>query len=140
MRKIHFLIQMLFVALMMTVLQSCEPSESHLGIECSTFGDCSRSERCFEARCIDSLQAPTNSLDEKQEFGGVEFVATKVFFNGRVNLPENFMLDYKQLQVMYGRNNLVQNVDKANGSFWARLNYKSTNVLVLQTNYEGDEH
>ena len=140
MRNMRFIIQTLLLALFAMLLSSCEPSESHLGIECSTFNECARTERCFEARCIDSLKEPTNSLDEKQEFGGVDFVATKVFFNGRVNMPKDFMLDYSQMQVLYGRDNLVQNVDKANGTFWLRLNYKSTNVLVLQTNYEGEQH
>ncbi len=139
MRKFRIILLSLFSLAVSLLILSCEPTESHLGVECNTFNDCALSERCFEARCIDSLQAPTNALDEKQEFGGVDFVATKVFFNGRVSLPKDFMLDYSQLQVLYGRENLTQNIDRVNGTFWVRLNSVGTNVLVLQTNYKDDQ-
>lgn len=81
---------------------------------------------------------PKNALDEKEEFGGIEYVSNKIFYQGRVSLPDGFIIPYANLQVQYGRNNLVQNVDPVNGTFWVRSNVVGTTLFVLKTNYEDE--
>ena len=99
---------------------ACSPEMSHFDIQCSTFEDCELGEKCYNAQCVDSLLEPKNMLREKEEFGGISYETDKVFFNGRVSLPNGFVLQYKNLQVRYGRNNIVQSVDPVNGTFWVR--------------------
>ncbi|HOW51851.1 MAG TPA: formylglycine-generating enzyme family protein [bacterium] len=118
------------------VTASCQPKESHFGITCATFEDCDLGQRCFEGRCIQNLREPKNPLEEQEEFAGLTYTTTKVFFNGRVNLPKNFILPYKNLRVLYGKDNFHQSVDPVNGTFWLRLNAVGTSLLVLETNYE----
>ena len=81
---------------------------------------------------------PKNALDEKEEFGGIEYVSNKIFYQGRVSLPDGFIIPYANLQVQYGRNNIVQNVDPVNGTFWVRSNVVGTTLFVLKTNYEDE--
>lgn len=120
-------------------ISSCTPQESHLGIQCATFEDCELGEKCYQAKCVKNLMDPKNPADEDDEFAGISFKTTKMFFNGRVNLPSNFILPFENLQVLYGKDNYIQNVDPVNGSFWLRLNSIGTSLLILQTNYEEKE-
>ena len=117
---------------------ACTPDVSLFDIECSTFEDCDLGEKCFEAKCVDNLMEPKNPLDEKEEFGGIEYVTNKIFYQGRVNLPKGFIIPYANLQVQYGRNNIVQNVDEVNGTFWVRSNVVGTTLFMLKTNYEDE--
>ncbi|MFO7736460.1 MAG: SUMF1/EgtB/PvdO family nonheme iron enzyme, partial [bacterium] len=94
---------------------------------------------CYKARCVQNLNEPKNALDEMEEFGGMKYISTRMFYNGRVSIPEDFILDYENLQVLYGPDNKVQNVDEVNGTFWVRLNAKGTTLLILRTNYEETE-
>ena len=119
-------------------LTACTPKTSHFDIECSTFEDCDLGEKCFEAQCVNNLMEPKNPLDEKEEFGGIEYVTNKIFYQGRVSLPEGFIIPFANLQVQYGRNNLVQNVDAVNGTFWVRSNVVGTTLFTLKTNYEDE--
>ncbi|MGI6395207.1 MAG: formylglycine-generating enzyme family protein [bacterium] len=119
-------------------LSSCVPEESHLDIECSSFNDCELGEVCYKAKCVNNLQEPKNPLDEKEEFGGIEYVTNKMFYQGRVNPPEGFILPFQNLQVQYGRKNYVQNIDKINGTFWVRSNVVGTTLFILKTNYEDE--
>lgn len=138
MRNISVLI--LFTVFLLTVggVSSCAPEESHLDIECSTFNDCELSERCYKARCVNNLFEPKNALDERETFAGIEYTTNKIFYQGRVSLPDGFVLPYRNLQVLYGKDNLVQNVDEVNGTFWVRINVVGTTLLVLKTNYEDE--
>jgi formylglycine-generating enzyme required for sulfatase activity len=111
---------------------------SHFDIECSSFEDCDLGEKCFDAQCVNNLMEPKNALDEKEEFGGIEYVSNKIFYQGRVSLPDGFIIPYANLQVQYGRNNIVQNVDPVNGTFWVRSNVVGTTLFVLKTNYEDE--
>ena len=126
------------IAVIPVFMSSCQPEESHLNIECSTFNDCELGERCYKAQCINNLLDPKNPLDEKEEFAGIEYVTSKIFYQGRVNFPEGFVLPFQNLQVQYGKNNNVQNVDKINGTFWVRTNVVGTTLFVLKTNYEDE--
>ena len=117
---------------------ACSPEMSHFDIQCSTFEDCELGEKCYNAQCVDSLLEPKNMLREKEEFGGISYETDKVFFNGRVSLPNGFVLQYKNLQVRYGRNNIVQSVDPVNGTFWVRSNVEGTTLFELRTNYEDE--
>ena len=124
--------------ILLAISAACSPKESHFDIECSTFEDCDLGEKCFDARCINNLMEPKNSLDEHEEFGGIEYITNKIFYQGRVSLPDGFVLPYKNLQIQYGRNNLVQNVDPVNGTFWVRSNLVGTTLFTLKTNYEDE--
>lgn len=115
---------------------SCQPKESHFGITCATFEDCDLGQRCFEGRCIQNLREPKNPLEEQEEFAGLTYTTTKMFYNGRVSLPKDFILPYQNLRVLYGKDNFRQSVDPVNGTFWLRLNAVGTSLLVLETNYE----
>ena len=117
---------------------ACTPEVSLFDIECASFEDCDLGEKCFQAKCVDNLMEPKNPLDEKEEFGGIEYVTNKIFYQGRVNLPEGFIIPYANLQVQYGRNNIVQNVDEVNGTFWVRSNVVGTTLFTLKTNYEDE--
>ena len=117
---------------------ACTPEVSLFDIECNSFEDCDLGEKCFEAKCLDNLMEPKNPLDEKEEFGGIEYVSNKIFYQGRVNLPDRFIIPYANLQVQYGRNNLIQNIDPVNGTFWVRSNVVGTTLFVLKTNYEDE--
>lgn len=117
------------------LVAACEPKVSHFGITCSTFEDCDLGQRCFEGRCIQNLKEPKNPMEEQEEFAGLTYATTKMFYNGRVNLPKGFILPYDNLQVLYGKDDLRQSVDPVNGTFWLRLNAVGTALLVLQTNY-----
>ncbi len=66
------------------------------------------------------------------------YTTTKMFFNGRVNLPETFLIPYKNMQVLYGKDNYTQLVNEVNGEFWVRLNAVGTSLLLLQTRFEDD--
>lgn len=132
------LLLLLTLLLSAQIMISCAPEESHLEIECSTFNDCELGEKCYLARCVRNLSEPKNPLDEKEEFAGIEYVTNKMFFQGRVNLPEGFVLPFQNLQVQYGKNNNVQNVDKVNGTFWVRTNVVGTTLFVLRTNHEDE--
>ena len=81
---------------------------------------------------------PKNPLDEKEEFGGIEYVTNKIFYQGRVSLPEGFIIPYANLQVQYGKDNRIQNVDPVNGTFWVRSNVVGTTLFILKTNYEDE--
>ena len=134
MKKFTFTI----LPLLVLVVSACSPEMSHFDIECSSFEDCDLGEKCFDAKCVDNLMEPKNPLDEKEEFGGIEYVSNKIFFHGRVSLPDGFIIPYANLQVQYGRTNLVQNVDPVNGTFWVRSNVVGTTLFVLKTNYEDE--
>ncbi|MBR6422562.1 SUMF1/EgtB/PvdO family nonheme iron enzyme [bacterium] len=134
MKKSIFTVLPLFLIL----FSACSPELSHFDIECSSFEDCDLGEKCFDAKCVDNLMEPKNPLDEKEEFGGIEYVSNKIFYHGRVSLPEGFIIPFKNLQVQYGRNNLVQNVDEVNGTFWVRSNVVGTTLFILKTNYEDE--
>jgi len=124
--------------ILMLIFTACSPELSHFDIECSSFEDCDLGEKCFDAKCVDNLMEPKNPLDEKEEFGGIEYVSNKIFYQGRVSLPDGFIIPFKNLQVQYGRNNLVQNVDAVNGTFWVRSNVVGTTLFTLKTNYEDE--
>lgn len=133
--------KMIFILILtasLSVMLSCQPEESHLNIECSTFNDCELGERCYEAQCVNNLMEPKNPLDEKEEFAGIEYVTSKIFYQGRVSFPDGFILPFQNLQVQYGKDNHVQNVDKVNGTFWVRTNVVGTTLFVLKTNYEDE--
>ena len=134
MKKFSFTI----LPLLILVFSACSPEMSHFDIECSSFEDCDLGEKCFDAKCVDNLMEPKNPLDEKEEFGGIEYVTNKIFFHGRVSLPDGFIIPYANLQVQYGRTNLVQNIDPVNGTFWVRSNVVGTTLFVLKTNYEDE--
>lgn len=119
-------------------LAACTPDVSMFDIECASFEDCELGEKCYEAKCVNNLMEPKNPLDEKEEFGGIEYVSNKIFYQGRVSLPEGFIIPFANLQVQYGRNNLVQNVDAVNGTFWVRSNVVGTTLFILKTNYEDE--
>ncbi|MBO7128029.1 SUMF1/EgtB/PvdO family nonheme iron enzyme [bacterium] len=123
---------------MLLAVAACSPEISHFDIECSSFEDCDLGEKCFQAQCVDNLMEPKNPLDEKEEFGGIEYVSSKIFYQGRVSLPDGFIIPYANLQVKYGRNNIIQNVDEVNGTFWVRSNVVGTTLFILQTNYEDE--
>lgn len=125
--------------LLLLVFSACEPSVSHFDIECSSFEDCELGEKCFDAKCVDNLMEPKNALDEKEEFAGIEYVTNKIFYHGRVSLPDGFIIPYANLQVQYGRTNIIQNVDPVNGTFWVRSNVVGTTLFVLKTNYEDEK-
>lgn len=137
-KHIHILILAIFALMIVSAMSSCAPEESHLDIECSTFNDCELGERCYLAKCVNNLSEPKNPLDEKEEFGGIEYVTNKIFYQGRVNPPDGFIIPFQSLQVQYGKNNYVQNVDKVNGTFWVRTNVVGTTLFVLRTNHEDD--
>ena len=124
--------------LLLIVFSACSPEVSHFDIECSSFEDCELGEKCFDAKCVDNLMEPKNPLDEKEEFAGIEYVTNKIFFHGRVSLPDGFIIPYANLQVQYGRTNLLQNIDPVNGTFWVRSNVVGTTLFVLKTNYEDE--
>ncbi|MBP5592482.1 SUMF1/EgtB/PvdO family nonheme iron enzyme [bacterium] len=124
--------------LIFLIFSACSPEMSHFDIECSSFEDCDLGEKCFDAQCVNNLMEPKNALDEKEEFGGIEYVSNKIFYQGRVSLPDGFIIPYANLQVQYGRNNIVQNVDPVNGTFWVRSNVVGTTLFVLKTNYEDE--
>ncbi len=135
-RSLHISILIIFVFI--GFFSACSPEETHLDIECSSFNDCELGERCYKAKCVSNLQEPKNPLDEKEEFGGIEYVTNKIFYQGRVSLPDGFVLPFQNLQVQYGKKNLVQNVDKVNGTFWVRTNVVGTTLFILKTNYEDE--
>ena len=120
------------------LLLSCSPDVSHFDIECTSFEDCDLGEKCFDAKCVDNLMEPKNPLDEKEEFGGIEYVTNKVFYQGRVSLPDGFIIPYANLQVVYGKDNFAQNIDPVNGTFWVRSNVVGTTLFVLKTNYDDE--
>ncbi len=120
-------------------LVSCEPEKSHFGIACATFEDCDLGERCFEGRCVKNLKDPKNPMEEQEEFAGLTYATTKIFYNGRVNLPDKFILPYGNLRVLYGKDNYRQSVDPVNGTFWLRLNAVGTSLLILETNYPEED-
>lgn len=124
--------------LILLIFSACSPELSHFDIECSTFEDCDLGEKCFDAKCVNNLSEPKNPLDEKEEFGGIEYVSNKIFYQGRVSLPDGFIIPFANLQVQYGRTNLVQNVDPVNGTFWVRSNVVGTTLFTLKTNYEDE--
>jgi formylglycine-generating enzyme required for sulfatase activity len=124
--------------LILLIFSACSPELSHFDIECSSFEDCDLGEKCFDAKCVNNLSEPKNPLDEKEEFGGIEYVSNKIFYHGRVSLPDGFIIPYANLQVQYSRNNLVQNVDPVNGTFWVRSNVVGTTLFILKTNYEDE--
>jgi|GEM_PF-973796 Uncharacterized conserved protein len=117
---------------------ACTPEVSLFDVECGSFEDCDLGEKCFEAKCVNNLSEPKNPLDEREEFGGIEYVSNKIFYHGRVSLPEGFIIPFANLQVQYGRNNLVQNIDEVNGTFWVRSNVVGTTLFILKTNYEDE--
>ena len=124
--------------LILFLFSACSPEVSHFDIECASFEDCDLGEKCFDAKCVDSLMEPKNPLDEKEEFGGIEYVTNKAFFHGRVSLPDGFIIPFANLQVQYGRTDLVQNIDPVNGTFWVRSNVVGTTLFILKTNYEDE--
>lgn len=130
----------LSTVLLLTVggISSCSPEESHLDIECSSFNDCDLGARCYKARCVNNLFEPKNPLDERENFAGINYTTNKIFYQGRASLPDGFVLPYRNLQVLYGKDNLVQNIDDVNGTFWVRINVIGTTLLVLKTNYEDE--
>ena len=134
MKKITFTV----LPLLLLIISACSPELSHFDIECSSFEDCELGEKCFDAKCVNNLMEPKNPLDEKEEFGGIEYVSNKIFYQGRVSLPQGFIIPYANLQVQYGRNNIVQNVDEVNGTFWVRSNVVGTTLFTLKTNYEDE--
>ena len=117
---------------------ACVPEVSLFDIECNSFEDCDLGEKCFEAKCVDNLMEPKNPLDEREEFAGIEYVTNKIFYQGRVSLPDGFIIPFSNLQVQYSRNNIVQNVDPVNGTFWVRSNVVGTTLFTLKTNYEDE--
>ena len=133
MKKFSFV----FLGLLLAVA-ACSPEVSHFDIECSTFEDCDLGEKCFETKCVDNLMEPKNPLDEKEEFGGIEYVTNKIFYQGRVSLPDGFIIPYANLQVQYGKDNRIQNIDPVNGTFWVRSNVVGTTLFILKTNYEDE--
>jgi len=78
-------------------------------------------------------------MEEQEEFAGLTYATTKMFYNGRVNLPDKFILPYRNLRVLYGKDNYRQSVDPVNGTFWVRLNAVGTSLLILETNYPEEE-
>ena len=126
------------LSLILLFFAACSPEISHFDIECTSFEDCDLGEKCFDAKCVDNLMEPKNPLDEKEEFGGIEYITNKIFFHGRVSLPDGFIIPYANLQVQYGITNLVQDVDPVNGTFWVRSNVVGTTLFVLKTNYEDE--
>ena len=131
MKKFSFIISGLLL-----VLTACTPELSHFDIECSTFEDCDLAEKCFETKCVNNLMEPKTARDEKEEFGGIEYKTNKIFYQGRVNLPDGFIIPFANLQVQYGRMDISQNVDPVNGTFWVRSNVVGTTLFTLTTNYE----
>ncbi len=128
----------LIMAVMLLLFSSCMPEESFLDIECSTFNDCEIGERCYKAKCLNNLMEPKNPLDEREEFAGIEYITNKIFYHGRVSVPDNYILPYRYMRVRYGKDRLLQNVDEVNGTFWVRINAVGTTLLVLETNYEDE--
>ena len=131
MKKFSFIISTFLL-----VLTACTPKLSHFDIECSTFEDCELGEKCFETKCVNNLMEPKTARDEKEEFGGIEYKTNKIFYQGRVNLPDGFIIPFANLQVQYGRTDNKQNVDPVNGTFWVRSNVIGTTLFILTTNYE----
>ena len=135
MKKIIFNALPFFIFILFT---ACTPEVSLFNIECTSFEDCDLGEKCFDAKCVDNLMEPKNPLDEKEEFGGIEYVTNKIFYQGRVSLPDGFIIPYANMQVQYGKDNIVQNVDPVNGTFWVRSNAVGTTLFILKTNYEDE--
>ena len=133
--KLATLSALMAMSVALFIIGSCQPKESHFGITCSSFEDCDLGQRCYEGECIQNLREPKNPLEEQEEFAGLTYTTTKMFYNGRVNLPKNFILPYENLRVLYGKDNFRQSVDPVNGTFWLRLNAVGTSLLVLETNY-----
>ena len=117
---------------------ACTPKADIFDIECNSFEDCELGETCYESKCVNNLKEPNTSRDEREEFGGIEYVTNKIFYHGRVSLPDGFVIPYANLQVQYGRNNYIQNIDDVNGTFWVRANAVGTTLFVLTTNYEDE--
>ena len=120
------------------LLAACTPEVSLFDVECATFEDCDLGEKCFEAKCVNNLMEPKTARDEKEEFAGIEYKTNKIFYQGRVNLPEGFIIPFANLQVKYGRTEIKQNVDPVNGTFWVRANVVGTTLFTLTTNYEDE--